>query len=199
MLRKIEEVKALKKLYKEHIQKDFPKNEYPPYFLLKYYLKKGKIEAFLLEEEGKEKAYCINCKANQYVLVLLLAVYQECRGEGIGTKLLSEIKNYYKQEKGIFLEVEIPKEAKEEKENQIREKRIRFYEKSSFQKIDEIILTAYGVNYYLMYYTEKPEEKKEEKEKLVNYMIQCYLNLYQGAKRYIKYSKETNLEREENG
>lgn len=151
MLRKIEEVKALKKLYKEHIQKDFPKNEYPPYFLLKYYLKKGKIEAFLLEEEGKEKAYCINCKANQYVLVLLLAVYQECRGEGIGTKLLSEIKNYYKQEKGIFLEVEIPKEA------------------------------------------------KEEKEKLVNYMIQCYLNLYQGAKRYIKYSKETNLEREENG
>ena len=160
MLRKIK-FKEFKDLYRKHIIKDFPKNERPNLEGFRKRMLKNNEEVYIFEEDGIDKGYCIIHQLKEYILVAFLAVYKENRGKGTGTKILKEIQEKYSNKKGILLEVEDPDFAKNNKEKNIQEKRIKFYEKSNFKIVKNLKEKLYTVNLKIMVYEFKKTDVKE--------------------------------------
>ena len=151
MLRQIK-FKEFKYLYRKHIVRDFPKSERPNLEGFRKRILKNKEEVYIFEEDGIEKGYCIIKQLQEYILVAFLAVYTEYRGKGIGTKILKEVQEKYSNKKGILLEVENPEFAKNDKEKNIQEKRIKFYEKSNFEIVKNLKVKLFMVNFKIMVY-----------------------------------------------
>ncbi len=143
-------LKDFKDLYRKHIVKDFPREERRSLNKFKKRITRGKEEAYIYFENGKEKAYTIIVVLNNYVMVSFLAVFEQYRGEGIGTKLLKEIKENFSNKKGILLEVENPKYSKSQKEKEIRERRIKFYEKSNYKIVDGVEVNSHSIMFNIM-------------------------------------------------
>jgi len=167
----------LKRIY-EHIKKDFPKNEYPPYKILYKQLKKGIQKGFVLLYDGNEVAYsiCTQDKNSGFVLISLFAVYEEFRGKGIGSIFIEELKKIYSESSGIIVEVEKSETSQSIEEKAIREKRIAFYQRAGFNKIDNIDYSIWDVPMHLMVYSER-FDKEYIKKHIDKIMYDIYLNL----------------------
>lgn len=180
MLKKIN-LKEFKNLYRKHIVKDFPREERRSLNKFKKRITKGKEEAYIYLENGKEKAYTIIAVLDNYVMVSFLAVFKEYRGEGIGTKLLKEIKDNFSNKKGILLEVENPKYSKNQEEKEIRERRIKFYEKSNYNIVDGVEVNSHSIMFNIMILNINNKEiNKQQISKEIN---DFYTNIF---RRYDK-------------
>lgn len=177
MLKKInlKEFSKFKKLYRKHIIKDFPKNERLKLEGFRKAISKLKEEVYIYEEEGIEKGYCIiDPLSDKYILIAFLAVYKENRGQGVGTKILEEIKEKYSNKKDILLEVENPEFTKNIKERTIQEKRINFYKKADFKIIENISLEVFMQKFKIMFFSTTKQEinNNEIKEEFKKYYYQ---------------------------
>ena len=157
MLKKIK-FKEFKDLYRKHIVQDFPSSERPSLEGFRRRIIKYNEQVFIYEENEIEKGYCIIADLDEYILVSFLAVYKETRGQGIGTKILKEIEEKYSNKKGIILEVENPEFAENEKEKNIQEKRIKFYQKSNFKIVPNLNVKLFMVNFKIMIYQKEKRE-----------------------------------------
>lgn len=175
MLKKIN-LKEFKDLYRKHIIKDFPKEERPNLNKFKKRIKSKNENAYIYCENGKDKAYAIITMLDNYCFISFLAVYEEYRGEGIGTKLLKEISENFSNKKGIILEVESPQYAISEKDKIVREKRIRFYEKANYKIVEnmEICLSSVMFNIMILNMLGTNIDEKE----IANEMECFYKNIY---------------------
>lgn len=143
--------KALE-LYKSQITEDFLE-PFPKYEDYKQAIEKGIYTAYLYQEENISKAYAIIQETQDILFIPWYAVFKQYRSQGIGSKALREIKQ--EKNKEIILEVENEKNAHNKKELEIIEKRIRFYQKLGFQKIQQIEYQLNGEHYDLMIWGEK--------------------------------------------
>ncbi len=144
--------KQLKKVY-QRIQQDFPINEYAPYSKMYEYIRDGLIEGILFFEGSQPIAYvfCQFGQQHQTVLCSLFAVFSEYRGQGFGTKILSQLIYHYREYQAIYLEVELPQAAADQKDYLIRQKRISFYQRCGFQLINSIeSYRLWNVDYCIM-------------------------------------------------
>lgn len=103
MIRKLN-IENAKKLYKDYMEEDFPEDERPSYNHYLKLLENGETIAYTYDEKDEKKAYVICIEKEDYVLILHLAVFKEYRGQGIGTRLLEEIKFFYKEKQAVILE-----------------------------------------------------------------------------------------------
>ncbi|EPR12282.1 GNAT family N-acetyltransferase [Ruminiclostridium papyrosolvens] len=135
-----------------NIVNDFAPGEYPPYKVLYNQLEKDIQKGFVLVNDEKAVAYsiCTGDSTNSLVLISLLAVYKEYRGKGFGSKFIEMLKNRYCGERSIIVEVEKPEDALEQKERNIRENRIKFYEKAGFILLPDIEYSIWDIPMYLM-------------------------------------------------
>ncbi len=170
MLKKLK-IQQFKELYRKHIMQDFPKTERPNLKGFRRRILKYNEKVFIYEEETIEKGYCLVSEIGEYVLVTFLAVYKENRGQGIGTKILKELKEKYNNKKGILLEVENPDFAENEEEKSMQLKRIKFYEKSEFEIVPKLNAKLFFVNFKIMIYHQKNQEIKRDEiiDKLKEY------------------------------
>lgn len=167
MLRKID-FKEFKKLYKNHIIKDFPENERPSFWGFKKRILKQNESVYIYEEKSNDKAYIILKQLDRYIFISFFAVYEEYRGEGIGTKALKELEENIENKKGIVIEVENPKYAKNEEEEKLQKRRIKFYERLGFKKIEKLEVSLV-VEYKIMIKAEKKIDAIKTKELMKNY------------------------------
>ena len=185
MLRKIK-FKEFKSLYRKHIIQDFPSSERPNLEGFRRRMLKYNEQTYIFEENETEKGYIIIADLEEYVLVSFLAVYKETRGQGIGTKILKEITEKYSNKKGIILEVENPDFEEDEKEKNIQQKRIKFYEKSNFEIIPNLNVKLYMVNFKIMIY--KQEKQEINKQEIINELNKYYSKIAKKKnKEYIKF------------
>ncbi len=135
-----------------NIVNDFAPGEYPPYDVLYKQLEKDIQTGFVLVNDEKDVAYsiCTGDSTNSFVLISLLAVYKEFRGKGFGSKFIEMLKRKYCSERSIIVEVEKPEDALEQKERNIRENRIKFYEKAGFILLPDIDYAIWDIPMYLM-------------------------------------------------
>lgn len=153
------QIADLKEIH-EHIVEDFLPGEYPPYDALYRHLASGRQEGFILNKGHRKAAYAI-CAANSknnYVLISLLAVFDEFRGHGTGTSFLKELIYIYSGKNGIIVEVERPEDSDTEEEKMIRTKRIDFYKKAGFYLIPGIKYSIWGIPLHLMAVTDPDRE-----------------------------------------
>jgi len=149
MIRKLE-IEEVKNLYREHIKKDFPKNERPPSFVIKNNLKNNIQEGFIYVKDDTELGYATIYLSEESILISLFGVFEGSRGKGIGTNFIKEICDHYDTKKSIFVEVEKPELAKSEEGKKVSERRISFYKKAGFSLYKDIDYTIFGVPMYLM-------------------------------------------------
>lgn len=169
IIRKLE-INELGKLYRNHIKKDFPPTERPPCCVIKNNIKNKLQEGFIFLNQGEDSAYSINALSEDAILIFLFAVFEGKRGNGIGSKFLKEIIEYYKTKDSIIVEVERPEDAKSLQEKVICEKRISFYERLGFVIQKDIEYSIFDVPMYLMVYS----NKNISKEKVINQMKTIY-------------------------
>ena len=180
MLKKAD-LKKFKEIYRKHIVKDFPRGERSSLNNFKKRIASKNEEVFVFFEEGIEKAYIIVANLeNDYILISFLAVFQKYRGQGIGTKLLVEIKEKFKDKKGIILEVESPDDANSEEDKIIRQRRIKLYEKSNYQMIKSTKIYFGNILFNIMTLSNK--DNIDEKE-IANVLNEFYVKT---SKRFDK-------------
>ncbi|MDP4180016.1 MAG: GNAT family N-acetyltransferase [Bacillota bacterium] len=149
-IRKIEN-HELKEIFR-HIEKDFAQGEYAPYEVLYQQIQNGGQEGLALYQAEQNMAYaiCAGSNPNRFVLISLLAVYEQFRGQGIGSAFLRGLRNKYSDKQGIIVEVEKPEEANNKEEADNRKKRIEFYKKAGFYLIPDINYSIWDVPMHLM-------------------------------------------------
>lgn len=133
------------------IEEDFPEEEHAPFHVLDEHLRSGIQEGLVLSDGGKDIAYAINAVSPcGYVLISLMAVSKELRGEGIGSAFIGMMKERYAGKKGIILEVERPDKAGCGRELFTMKKRISFYERLGFHLVPGIDYWIWNVRMHLM-------------------------------------------------
>ncbi|MBB6216087.1 GNAT superfamily N-acetyltransferase [Anaerosolibacter carboniphilus] len=145
------ELHEFKDIY-DRIERDFVPGEYAPYEILYQQLQEGVQTGLILLDGERAVAYgiCAGEDGSDYVLISLLAAYEEFRGSGFGSVLLEALKKRYSDKKGILVEVERPEDALTNEEKAIREKRIQFYQKAGFYLIPHIDYSIWDVPMHLM-------------------------------------------------
>ncbi|HEY5583701.1 MAG TPA: GNAT family N-acetyltransferase [Ruminiclostridium sp.] len=167
------------------IERDFAPGEYAPYDVILQQLQKGVQEGLILcEGEHDDVAYsiCTDGNTNGYVLISLLAVYEEFRGHGIGSVFLKELSRIYSGKQGIIVEVEKPENSLTQGERFTRIKRIEFYEKAGFYLIPNIDYSIWDVPMHIMVLLHSASMQPTN-ERVGQIMYEIYLELM--GERYI--------------
>jgi len=143
------DVSELWNIYK-HIKQDFPAGEYPPYEILSRQLREGLQQGLVLRSGEQDLAYAVCAASTDYVLLSLMAVFPEFRGQGVGTAFLQALHLKYAAKQAIIGEVERPELASNSKEMRQRSQRIKFYKTAGFYLIPGIDYTIWDVPMNLM-------------------------------------------------
>lgn len=135
------------------VARDFPPIEYPPLSKMRALLARGAVEGVLCERQGLPAAYAfLLCAAEAKSLLLLLyAVEPEMRGLGVGSSFLRALLERASGTAGLYAEVEKEELAPDAAERQTRARRIAFYERLGFSRVEGLYYSIYGVEMHLFY------------------------------------------------
>ena len=163
-------------IYKIYMEKDFPQNEIPNFERFKKLTENKKQDVYIYKEGNKIVAYFVTMEKEGCVLITHLAVVEEFRSKGIGRRFLEEIKDFLSNRKILIVEVETEKNAKDENELEIINKRIRYYIKADFKKCERMEYELFGVDYYILTYS--TQNVNIEENKLKEIMEKIYDGLF---------------------
>lgn len=135
-LKKVD-IKEFKKVIFKNYKKMFPRMERRLYIDLKRSYNKHITDIIEIIEEEILVGFIITnfLKDNPYVQLEYIAILPEYQNKGYGTNAIKLLKELYKDYDGIFIEIEKTEKGQSDEENQIRQKRARFYEKLGFRKM----------------------------------------------------------------
>ncbi len=178
-----------KKIYYDKLLKDFPACEVKPWAKIEQFTKDGLYEMFGMWEGDDLLAYGFVAMDVQKKNMLMdyFAVNKNCRGKGYGQYFLAHLWEIYPKAEGMVFEVEDVAEAENEQEKNLRERRIRFYEKAGLQ-IYPIHTKVYDACYQLMFFCRTGKMPATEE------IIESYKALYQmmiGTEKMTKYMEIT--------
>ncbi len=127
-------------------QKAFPKSEKKPFSMICATYKKGCSHVWRFERNGRFAGIVITINGKDAILLDYLAVDEKQRGTGIGTEILSLMREEY-ADKGVFLEIESVYEVCDNREERLRRK--HFYEKCGMKSMG-VFVWLFGVKMELM-------------------------------------------------
>lgn len=127
--------KAIEEIYYEHMTSDFPRSELKPLKLLLDCKKMDLYKCFGLFDGDKLLAYSYfaNDPDKKIILLDYLAVVKNMRNAGYGSIMLSKIREYFRENstvEKVIIEAESIESSTNEKERNIRQRRIAFYKKN---------------------------------------------------------------------
>lgn len=183
MIKKVSLEKAVE-IYKERIEKDFPPEEIPSLFVFERWIKEYIFECYTFDTEVDgnkytDIGYLVVRKVNDVVFIMVLAIDDSVRGKGLGNKMLNEFKSFIKGNVNIIiLEAENPEEKDiNDKEKEVREKRIKFYKDLGFKITKNLKYLLVKVDYKILYYCLDDESKILSPEEVICIMEDVYKNV----------------------
>lgn len=127
-------------------QSAFPRNEKKPFSMIRSMHKKGKSDVWYCEQEGKFVGMVITINGPDKILLDYLAVNRKCRGQGVGSEILRQMREQYRG-KGVFLEIETVKDSAENYEE--RKRRKQFYLSNGMTELG-VFVELFGVEMELL-------------------------------------------------
>lgn len=152
MIIKLLTLEEIKQVYQAHMKRDFPPTELRTLKSIQSLHRQGLYECFgYFDEDLDLVAYAFCAKSIKHSLILLdyYAVISTKRQNGIGSQFLQALKPYLKAD-GILIEVETPEVTVSKEENQIRSRRIAFYERNGAH-LTAVGGSIFGVHFTVMY------------------------------------------------
>lgn len=173
MKSRVLEVKEYDMWYHTHLCADFPLNEMKPLADIIALHQNGKYDVIVYEEGDCIVGYGTiwKRKGNSAYLLDYLGVPRALRNKGIGSRILNRLKSdviMLEQNANLclILESETPFENDDSQENEIRKRRIGFYERNGWVKMYE--MATCGMRFNAMSYESLPDNletiKAEHKE-----------------------------------
>lgn len=172
-------IEELEWWYDNFLRNDFPENERKPLSSICRMKQDGKYDVYLYEEGDEVLGYATiwRAKGRSTCLLDYLGVPESFRNKGVGGKILRDIRSrIVVSENGkselsgrepsehepsdgteicLVLESETPLAGDESEENEIRKRRVKFYERNHYVKIYE--MGTCGVRFDAMAYEKVPD------------------------------------------
>lgn len=124
----------------------FPAAERKPFSMILRMCRKGKSDIWCICRDKKFAGLAITINSPDLILLDYFAISKHRRGEGIGTKALSMLRDHYSG-KGFFVEIETT--LKETKELPMRLRRKQFYLAAGLQELS-VTAKLFGVDMELL-------------------------------------------------
>lgn len=180
----------IKKIYNGRMQEDFAKGEIKPLERILTLHGQSRYFCYGLYEKDRFAGYCflVVSKERDAVLLDYFAVAKEQRGEGIGSRCLTLLKEEIRRQSfgTLILEVENPRFGKDEAEKKLRRRRISFYMRNGMT-LTPLRIFLYDVEYLVM------TEKKEEMFRAAEQIYHTYRVLLKPDKIHTKLKISTNI------
>lgn len=149
---KIELVQISIEEFKEKLQESylaiFPAEERKPIALIEKFYHQGIIQLIKIVKKAEIIGFMTlnSIEPDGYGVLDYLAILPKYREKGFGAEAMKQFLDQENNRKGIYIEVDQEGLGKEDKENRIRERRTKFYERLGFRKLD-FDLTLFSVIY----------------------------------------------------
>ena len=171
----IEEFK--KEVYPEYI-KIFPKEERKELKTIEQNYDKKITKLIKICEHNQFVGFFIinTIKNNQYVQLDYFAILEKYQNKGYGTKAIQLLKKQMETYDGIFVEIEKLGLGKDKQENLLRERRAKFYESLSFEKLNFEL--KWFETLILSIYVLPISTYKDTEEKIMKNMFQIYISVH---------------------
>lgn len=124
----------------------FPRCERKPFSIIKAMAERGRTDLWCFEDEHGFAGMCATINGPDKVLIDYLAVTRRRRGTGVGSKMLSELLEHYK-DYGVFLEIEELDPTAENNAERVRRK--DFYLRAGLVPMDTHV-KLFGVDMELL-------------------------------------------------
>lgn len=149
----------LEELYANEMTVDFPKAELKPLGAMLRLMDRGCYDPLLVTEEGEPVGYAMMWLPpdRKGALLEYLGVLRGKRNGGLGARILALLFDRYGQ---LFGEAEKPNAA-DPGENDLRRRRIRFYERNGFRVLD-YECALFGVHFNCLYRGPETDDRKVE-------------------------------------
>ncbi len=165
------DINGLENIYNTYMIMDFPKEELKSLKKITRLAKDDQYIGYGLYEAEDLVGYAFFMTFENIILLDYFAIINGKRGGGIGSEAINIITDFFKDKYDVFiLESENPDYAKDSEDKEIREKRIRFYEKNLLVKTD-IKAKVYGVNFTIFI----KNDKIKNIEKTANLLYNLYV------------------------
>lgn len=185
----IDMIELKKNVYPEYV-KLFPEIERKPYNMLVELYENNILNVLKIMDGNKFIGFFIVNKVenNKYLQVDYFGILPKYQGKGYGNKAIKLLKKYSKNYEGIFIEVEKLGLGKTEVENKQRERRVKFYERLGFYKLNfdinlcDVIFTPYILQVV---------DNNQKENKIMKEIFEIYVATFGNdmAKRKVKFIK----------
>ncbi len=133
------------RLYKLYCEA-FPSYERKPFSIIRSMQKKGKSDVWYFEKDNKFAGLVFTINSDSVILIDYLAIAPNRRGEGIGSEIIAQLRDYY-QNKGIFVEIESIFDKCENMDERLRRK--QFYLNNDMIPM-KVMVVLFGVEMELL-------------------------------------------------
>ena len=147
-------------LYNGELTVDFPRSELKPLRAMHRLMDLGRYDPLLVTEGSETLGYAMLWLPPEQKGALLeyFGVLRGKRNGGLGSRILTLLGDRYGQ---IFGEAEAPT-SPDEAENELRQRRIAFYERNGFRVLD-YECALFGVHFNCLYLGPEADDRKIEK------------------------------------
>lgn len=147
-------------LYQDEMTADFPRSELKPLSAMLRLMDLGRYDPLLVTQGGQPLGYAMLWlpEGREGALLEYLGVLRGKRNGGLGTKILALLVERYGQ---LFGEAEAPGPEASPEENDLRRRRIAFYERNGFRVLD-YQCALFGVRFHCLYRGPETDDRKVE-------------------------------------
>ena len=114
---------------------------------------------------------------NRYMQLDYFAILPEYQNKGYGTKAIKELEKVVQNYDAIFVEIEKLCYGANKEENEIREKRAKFYERLEFNKLN-VDLKWFNSLFLSVYYLKLNDNLIYDEEEILNNIFGIYYKVH---------------------
>lgn len=171
-----EEFKA--EIYQKYIE-IFPEEERKSLETIEKNYNKNITRFIKIDEEKELIGFCImnSIENNRYMQLDYFAILPEYQNKGYGTKAIKELEKVVQNYDAIFVEIEKLCYGANKTDNEIREKRAKFYERLGFHKLDTN-LKWFNSLFLSVYYLKLNDNLIYDEEEILNNIFGIYYKVH---------------------
>lgn len=165
-------------IYQKYIE-IFPEEERKSLETIEKNYNKNITRFIKIDEEKELIGFCImnSIENNRYMQLDYFAILPEYQNKGYGTKAIKELEKVVQNYDAIFVEIEKLCYGANKEENEIREKRAKFYERLGFHKLDTN-LKWFNSLFLSVYYLKLNDNLIYDEKEILNNIFGIYYKVH---------------------
>ena len=148
-IKRASDLSEIERIYYSYMTRDFTPDELKPMISINKAWERRAYEALLLLKEDIVLGYAFFVRLNRDYLLDYFAIAEDFRNMGLGTVFLKQFSDFISDADCIAAEIEDPECAENEKDKEMRDKRLLFYLRSGYRETG-VKSKVFGVDYCIL-------------------------------------------------